>query len=85
MATVEELEQNITGLTTALTATNSALDEIDSKLDEIRIFIDGLSAGVVTQAQLDALNTLASAAKQSAEEGQAKATAALAEADALDE
>lgn len=84
MTSVEEFTQTITDLTTALTATNASLDLLDTKLDEIRTFIAGLTPAA-TQEQLDALAALVLSAKESAQGGQAKAEAALAETDALDE
>lgn len=71
MATIEDLQTSIAGLTTTVEA-------IDSKLDEVAAYVATLKAGVVSQEQLDALVALVDSAKE-------KASAVLAEADALDE
>lgn len=84
MSTIEEVQQTVTDLTAGLTATNAALDAIDAKLDEVRTFIATLSAGAVTQAQLDSLATMLTSAKDATTTAQAHAEAVLVEADALD-
>lgn len=84
MATIEEVTQSVNDLTVALNASNTTLDLIDTKLDEIRDFIAGLTPAA-SQEQLDALAALVNSAKDAAVAGQAKAEAALAETDALDE
>lgn len=72
MATIQEVEQQVSDLTASLQA-------VDTKLDEIKTFIQGLQQGgqLVTQEQLDALSAKIEAAK-------GVAAANLAEADALD-
>jgi hypothetical protein len=70
MATLAEVQNTITELTTVI-------GNIDTKLDEVRAFIATLQPGVVTQAQLDELANMIGVAKTSAE-------SVLAEADALD-
>lgn len=72
MATIEEVKSAVTELT-------STLEAVDLKLDEVKAFILALQAGsVVSQEQLDELAGLVLSAKE-------KASAALAETDALDE
>lgn len=86
MATLEEVTQGLTDLTAAATEGVATLGLLDTKLDEIRTFIEGLQGGqLVTQEQLDAVFAQIDAAKTIVAEGRTKATAALEEADALDE
>lgn len=71
MATLEEVQAEVSNLTQTISA-------IDTKLDEVRNFILSLQAGtVVTQEQLDALAASITAAKDAA-------GAVLGEADTLD-
>lgn len=86
MSTIQEVEQLVTDMSAGLTAANTTLDSLDLKLDEILAFIQGLGAGsVVTQQQLDNLFASVNSAKVMVDGVQAKTTAALAEADALDD